>query len=116
MATVKFNSVDEFVDELRFDTKVVEPPPFRILRLTNLMRDTNTLPIRHLSVLATIKSLRSPDDIIRLERFCGQIWGIASEDESTYKRSETIFQAIEAACKELNIEVRPGMFEEKRYA
>ncbi len=71
MAIVRFRSVDEFIQELKAEYGSQAPKP-SILRLTNLVRDTSTLPVRHLSVLATIKAHTNPTDITSLECFCGR--------------------------------------------
>lgn len=110
MATVKFNYQSEFIDELEKEFgELPAPPPFTILRLTNLFRPIpNLAPIRRLAVVATIKVR---DDIIRLERDCGDVWGIKQQDEKTYERAEQIHNEIEKACEELGIEVRAGIIE-----
>ncbi len=71
-------SVDDFVQELKAEY-APQAPKETILRLTNLFGNTSSLPIRYLSILATIKSHTDPADVIYLERFCGQIWGFERE-------------------------------------
>ena len=78
MAIVRFRSVDEYIQELKAEYGS-QPPKPSILRLTNLVGNTSSLPIRYLSILATIKSHTDPADVIYLERFCGQIWGFERE-------------------------------------
>ena len=59
MATVKFTSVEEFIEELNkeFGKDIKAPiPVLNILRLTNLLSPIPNLgPIRSLTVVATVK-------------------------------------------------------------
>jgi len=106
MAIVKFNVTDEFIDELKKCR--LEAP---IVRLTNLYKPIPNLgPIRALLVVATTKA--SNGDIIRLERYCGQIWDIETQDKDTLARADEIHNKIENACEGLGIEVRAGIIEE----
>lgn len=114
MATVKFNHPDEFIDELQKEFGGLKAgliptiPP--ILRLTNLFRTIPEIaPIMSLTVVATI---RVRDDIIKLERYCGQIWKMESQDKPTQERAEEVHRKLEEAAKELGLEVRAGVFEE----
>jgi len=111
MAIIKFSYQDEFIEELQKEFGYLPaPPPFTLLRLTNLFRPIpNLAPIRRLSVVATIKVR---DDIIRLERDCGDIWGIGEQDKKTFERAEQIHNEIEKVCEGLGIEVRAGVIEE----
>jgi hypothetical protein len=132
---IKFNQVDEFVEELKKEFPIAIPNPDpdlnqeekkslmaairrglgQILRLTCLYRDsTMNSNIKHATVIATIKSA-SEKDIIRLERYCGEMWGVGGEvDDKVKANRDTAFKSIEDACKELGIEVRAGIFEEQR--
>ncbi len=117
MATAKFTSVEEFLEELnkedaagKFDNPGWSWPESTILRLTNLFSPIPNLgPIRSLTVVATVKVR---DDIIRLNRYCGQIWDMEKTDNDTYKRAEAVHKQIEEAAKKLGVEVRAGMWEE----
>lgn len=107
MATVKFNVVDEFLDEIKREFEGRPIPPYTILRVTNLLRPIPNLgPIQSLFIVATIK-IR--EDIIRLEQYCGQIWGIGGQDEATLKKAEGIYDKIKKACQRL--EIRAGVYE-----
>lgn len=107
MATVKFNSVEEFLDELKKERGNTR---LNILRLTNLFSPIPNLgPIRSLTVVATFK-LR--EDIVCLNRYCGQLWDMEDQDKETYQRAEAIHKQIEEAAKPLGIEVRAGIWEE----
>lgn len=107
MATVKFTSVEEFIEELEKERANIR---LKVVRLTNLFSPIpNLSPIRSLTVVATAKVR---DDIIRLNRYCGQIWDIDKTDEETYERAEAAHKRIEEAAKTLGIEIRAGIWEE----
>lgn len=107
MATVKFNSVEEFLEELEKERGNIR---LNIVRLTNVWSPIpNLAPIRALSVVATAKV---KEDIIRLNRYCGQIWDIEHTDKDTYDRAEAVHKRIEEAAEKLGLEVRAGVWEE----
>ena len=118
---IRFNQVEEFIEELKKEYPNPKIPCY-ILRLTCSYQyqsngvNPNALkpaPIKIGTVIATIKSA-SKEDIIRLERYCGEYWGADFKgDETTKANVETAFKSIEDACKELGIEVRAGIFEER---
>ena len=115
MATVKFNAVDEFIEEL----KKSQPWP-RIVRLTYLSRQSSVSPnIRHLFVVSTFVATAwlSPDKpietLVRLDKFCGDTWGLnTEEDKKVQEQAEVVVKQIEDACREVGYEVRAGVFEE----
>ena len=102
---IKFNSPSEFIEELQKDKELVERG---IVRLTNLARDTQALPIRHLSVVATYKV---KGEIVRLEKFCGQLWGHEPEDSQAYGRAQGAHDTIKSACRAFGLEIRSGVYE-----
>jgi len=104
MAIIKFNVADEFIDEL--GKCCLEAP---VVRLTNLFRAEPKLPIKNLFVIATTKA--SNGDIIRLEKFCGQVWGVEEQDRKTLEKAEQIHDKIQKACEQLKMEVRAGVIE-----
>lgn len=112
---VKFNDVDEFIAELE-KTKPLDG----ILRLTRLAEQSATMPIRHLSVMATfLKDTPPTVQIIELRRYCGQVWGHASRsDEVVIERAKETMDKIEDAVAAMNfrgqrIEIRAGQFDWK---
>lgn len=124
MIIVKFNSVDEFLGELRKTKKcdfypqpLVWPP---IVRLTYLHKKSSLSPnIEHLFVISTFSLINWIDNdkfteaIVKLEAFCGDTWNINGEtNEKVRERAETMARQIEDACKELLYEVRNGVLEE----
>ena len=105
MSVIKFNYQDEYIEELK-KAKLELP----IVRLTNLQRYEQSAPLRALAVVSTAKAANG--DIIRLQHFCGTLWGIDSQDEEVWKRAEIIHSEIRDACKTLSLEVRAGVIEE----
>lgn len=110
MATVKFTSAQEFIDELGKEFGEVPTSPYTILRLTNLFSPIPRLaPIKTLTFVATIKV---GNDIIRLDRYCGDIWNMERTDKDAYERAGATRNQVEEAAKKLGIEVRAGIWEE----
>jgi len=116
MTTVRFNDHNEFIIELQkeFGKYGGDPVDSPILRLTCLPTSIPSPPsvgdpVGELSVVATIKDTRG--DIIRLDRYCGQIWGAGAQDKATQDTMEEISGEIEKAAKELGLEIRGGTFE-----
>ena len=105
MTLVKFNFQDEYIEELK-KAKLEQP----IVRLTNLQRYESAAPLRSLLVICTAKAANG--DIIKLQHFCGTLWGIDSQDEQVWQRAEVIHSQIKEACEALKLEVRAGVFEE----
>jgi hypothetical protein len=104
--TVRFNSVQEFGNELRAD------PP-KLLRLTKSFAQADTLPIQNVSVLATY--VNSNGQIVRLERYIGQCYaGRVPEtdiDRQVIHRADKVVRELETLAQELKIEVRAGVYE-----
>jgi len=118
MATVKFNSVEEFLEEL----KKSQPSP-GIVRVTFLSKQSSLSPnIRHLLLVSTFllrgwvgAEQRPIEDIVRLDKFCGSTWGLnTEEDMKVHERAQAAAKQIEDICKELGYEVRAGVFEETK--
>lgn len=109
MLRVSFNSVDEFLEELKEEAKAGSIEG-NVVRLSNLYTNSGISPnIKHVALVATFVS---NSHIVRLDRYCGDYWGInqASDQETTDKTKE-FGDKIEAVCKELGLEVRSGLFE-----
>ncbi len=117
---IKFNDPGEFLDELKkeyptsfSETKNMAPVIHNpILRLTKLHRASSVSPNIHLIVaLATIKS-RDGQDIIRLERYMGDDWGLGKQSPpNTLEATEKLLKELEQGARELGLEVRAGMLE-----
>jgi hypothetical protein len=109
MITVRFNSEGEFIDELK-----AGPPCEKIVRVTKSFELSQTLPIQNITVLATaVRDGR----VIRLSRYVGQRFAnrFANHEDEVSRRvdetAEKIMAEIEAAAKELGLEVRAGVYE-----
>jgi len=108
MPTIKFNSVTEFCEEMEKDQHEIDRG---IVRITNLYQKSKLSPnIHDLTVLA---SFSVKGQVIRLERYCGQIWEINTEaDQKILERADEIQSLIEHECREAGLEVRAGSLEE----
>ncbi len=121
MPTLKFNSADEFLEELRktrdSSRARVWPP---IVRLTFLSQGSSMSPnVRQVSVVSAFNTVWvSPEigrseSIVRLDIYCGDDWRLNNEsDRAVRAKAEAIAKQIEDVCKELGYEVREGMLEE----
>lgn len=105
---VKFNSTEEFCEELRKDAFKVDRG---IVRVTNLFRVSGLSPsIRHLIVVATYSA---EGQVVKLERYCGDIWGINKEaDDKVLSKAQAFHDFIISTCQELCLELRAGTLEE----
>lgn len=110
MPIVKFNSVDEFCEELEKDAVAVEVDR-NIVRLTNLFTLHSALPnVRHVKVLANYSV---QGQIVRLEHYCGDLWGMKVEqDNEVLERAGNAQMTVKAACDRLFLELRAGSLEE----
>lgn len=114
--TVKFTSVEEFCDELRKEKGNIER---RIVRVTNLYTQSKmAASIKHVQVISTFLVCAFPSalpaagpNIVRLERYCGDIWGIGNQDQPVLERAAQVTKKIEDVCQELSLEIRPGVIE-----
>ncbi len=107
MPIVKFNSVEEYLEELRKEYSEETD----IVRVTRETRISSNMAISHLTVISTARSTSHPEDIIRLERYCGQLCGHGTIDDKTYEIADNATKALQAACEELALEVRAGVLE-----
>jgi len=106
MALIKFNYPDEFIEELK-----KEPLAKPVVRITNLRRlNEKWAPLASLTVVATAKA--ADGDIIRLDHYCGSLWGHKEEDEKAWEHAKATGDEIRDACSKLNLEVRAGIYEE----
>jgi hypothetical protein len=102
---VRFNVVDEFLDELTEDLARIER---KIVRITNMYQQSATHPvIQHLSVVATCKIA---GEIVRLEVNAGAVMRLDS-DKQTYERVEKAQNRIKTFCREHHLSVRAGIYE-----
>ncbi len=108
MMTVRFNAIEEFLEELR-----KSPPPDKIVRLTELYSSSKISP--NLKIVSIIATYLSPlHQIVKLMHYCGNLW-IGDDSGSTNKVRERIQEyhdKIDVTCRELGLEVRAGLLEE----
>lgn len=105
---IKFNDTGEFIEELKAESVIRPVDTHAVLRLTNEQRTTPSLPgVSNLSVIATFKNHEG--DIIRLERYVGELWGL-DRDDKLYEKVQEIHKLMTDVCRDLNIEVRAGVF------
>jgi len=107
MAIVRFNVYDEFLAELTKDIELVDR---RIVRITNLYQGSTVSPsLKHLSVVATAKV---GVDIVRLDVYCGDVWGLNTQhNDVTRKKAQDIQHRITQAGAQLGFEIRAGILE-----
>jgi hypothetical protein len=113
MPTVKFTSPEEFCADLKRDEATLHR---RIVRCTNLIQPSRMSPnIRVLTVVATYAVRNATGritDIVKLERYCGDLWGVGEgQDDKVLKEAEAIQDKIKKVCDSLNVEVRAGLLE-----
>lgn len=111
MATVRFNDVEEWSEELRKDL-----PDRGIVRLSYLFKPSRISPnIRHVLLVATHIVTRPggpPHQLVRFEKYVGDLWGLNQErDKEVMGWGEELKANIEAVCRDLRLDVRAGMIE-----
>lgn len=111
MATVKFNDVEEWSEELRKDV-----PDRALVRLSYLFKPSRISPnIRHVLLVATHTVSRpggEPHQLVRFEKYIGDLWGLNQErDKEVMRGGEELKARMEAVCRELQIDVRAGLIE-----
>lgn len=108
MPIVKFNSVDEFCEELKKDAKLIDRG---IVRVTQLYKSSRVSPnIQMLSVLATYSV---NGQLVRLECPCGDLWNIQGEDSKRYAvAGEHIKQITDLVGTLEGLQVRNGTLDE----
>lgn len=119
MQIVTFTDVYEFKTELQKDAsrrKGINPfhgteLDHNIVRITMSRTPTKISP--NLSNLSVISTYSARGQIIRLNRYCGGIWGEVKQDsnEKIIERADKVIDEIESLCKRLNIECRAGIIE-----
>lgn len=109
---VKFNDVEEFLEEMGAHPKGAFEDG--LVRVTQRTAQGGSLPLRHVSVVA---SAVIHGRLFVLERYVGQLFGIGSEgDARTRKDAEAIVDRLCAGCAALGLATRPGVFEGPRDA
>jgi predicted ATPase len=105
MPLVKFNSQDEFCDEMAKDAGKIDRS---IVRVTNLFRQSTLSPmIKHVLVVATYSV---DGQVVHLERYCGDIWSLNNkQDKNTLDKAEKTQEAVKKACDDCGLELRAGI-------
>jgi len=105
---VKFTEPEEFCEELERDKQDIDRG---IVRCTIRYEPTKISPsIRHVIAIA---SYPVKGQIVKLERHCGEIWGLRpEEDQKAVDRAREHLKRVEETCRRLNLEVRAGSLEE----
>ncbi len=73
--------------------------------LTQQVVCSKSLPIKYLSVIGTAQVL---NNVVRLDRYCGELWGIPDPDSKTYTKAQEAMEQLEEEIKSLKLEVRAG--------
>ena len=110
---VKFSTADEFLDELTKECSSSSGPyavDDQILRLTYAYRHDSQLPLKYLNVVAGV-IVRGK--IVELNQYVGQVVDMPEHEGSLRVKAQAaiILANIEAKARELNLEVRAGVFE-----
>jgi len=115
---VKFNDLDEFLAEMEKDKSEIARG---IVRVTTLREKSKSpsFPFFFYSVIATY---RRGDEIVRLDRFCGNYWPKveSKSNKETEENIQGIYEALDRKIKERGLEMRAGVYsvnsEEERWA
>lgn len=107
MPIVNFNSIDEYCEEIKKDAKFIDRG---IVRVTNLFKSSKASPnIEHLSVVSTYSV---KNQIVRLECYCGDVWGMPGQDDKRYTAAEEACKKIkETVAMLVGIEIRNGVLD-----
>jgi hypothetical protein len=111
---VKFSTADEFLTELTKECSSSSGPyavDDQILRLTYSYRQDSHIPLSYLSVVAGVV-IRGK--IVELHQYVGEVMTGASSHEGSLRvkaQAAIILANIDATARELQLEVRAGMFE-----
>lgn len=101
---VKFNSIEEFLDELN-----KEPPPDKIVRHTNIFVCSKISAIfRMVFVVATY--LNKHGQVVNLKHYCGDI-STMENDSKVLDKAEGYHKNIEQYCQVNGLETRAGVLE-----
>jgi hypothetical protein len=107
---VRFTDVGEYVDELDRDPFAVAR---RVVRLTKKARATE-LGITAVSVVSTAKVLSEAAgtrdyDLVRFERYVGDLWGHTRDDEVQQRASELVAE-LEVKLVERGFKIAAGEY------
>lgn len=104
---VTFNVVEEFLAELRQQAGEYTVNP-AVVRLTRRYHRSQNLPIQ---LVMEVSTFVANGQLFELTQFAGDLWGHGnSEDAKTQAAAKEVMDRIEAAAKDLDLPVRPGVF------
>ena len=107
---VKFNDPREFIEELKKDAGLVSRG---IVRITQQVTCSGKMPIKYLSVVGTTQVINT---VVRLDRYCGEIWNIPHVDQKTCAKAEELIVNLKTELESAGLEVRAGIIEEEEAA
>ena len=111
---VIFNSVEEFLVELRANNLKVLGP----VRSTKRFTGSKSFPtLRQVEVVAGYLIEQNGPMLVELARYCGELWSNLSEEDpgkSTLAKADEILKQISDACRELKLEERAGQYLEEK--
>ena len=111
IVTVRFNDVDEFIEEL-----TARPPNLdKVLRVTRQYEHSSKLPIQNVSVIATALRNLAGVGLMRIKLSCylGQRHAVGSDETSKHieNKGDDIMAKLEEAAKKLDLIVGAGVIE-----
>lgn len=121
MIKVRFNSDDEFLEELKTVAAYYEGHEKPVVRVTQLFSTSKFSPcLRHVEVVAgcvVTRGVGLESQLIELRTFVGDYWntptGVTDEiSEQTRNRAKNLVDKLSVAIRELDMGVRAGMFED----
>jgi hypothetical protein len=107
---IKFSTADEFLEELTREAVALQVED-NILRLTFRYAQSGQAPLTYMSVVA---GAVVRGKLVELHQYVGQTMDIPyphSGSDKVRERAETIKTKIETIARDLNLDVRAGMFE-----
>lgn len=110
MIAVRFNHVEEFLDELRTE-EARNSVADNLIRLTHSYR--RGTPFTAVVLIATF--INGAGQIVRLDRFCGEYFG-EHDATAVNAKADELADKVRATAAELELEVRTGVFEEAKAA
>lgn len=102
--TVKFHSTEEYNEEMVKNAPEIHR---NIVRVTKRARFSGTL--QRLYITATH---RVGDEIIRLDRYVGELQQEKKADDALYRKADAIMNALEKTAKQAGLETRAGMYDD----
>jgi len=106
MATVEFDSPNEFLAELSKDSQHLDRRIVRVAQRRQASVMTTAL------LVSVVGTARVGADIYRVECVCGGLCGIQESDHRVIEQTDNQLQSLRESCAGLGFDVRPGVLEE----